>query len=468
MIGPEDSREVTMVPDGCGECTCDRRRTEGVGMDRSEQGLLTENAKESRGFSAHLKPGPSFWSMRAIAKPTIKSFIESPNYSSRDGTGIDMIVLHCTTSASAEGTISWFQDRKSQVSAHYLVDTNGDIYQMVRDEFSAWHAKASNARSIGIEHVGTTNGRLTEAQNVASAQLIRWAIAAYGIPLANVVGHRFAPGNEGTTDCPGQLFGDSTGDAIAKWVRTKVEDSLESKEFRRSPQVVVGPIARRALQLLDRVKPSTWLVKLRSDLTRIDQHVLPLPDSHGAALTALDVMTIAIEDRRFFYHPGVDLPSIAREGIKAITGRRHGGASTIDMQFVRTVTGFRAPTIQRKIYEAFLALVIQFRHTKLEILRSYLACAFFGSGLFGVNAAAQRMFNKNADELSIEEASFISAMLAYPRPLHGLPSWEQRARRRAAYAIAVFASRRARLTGPYESTHLAGLQHCSPEGSAQQ
>jgi membrane peptidoglycan carboxypeptidase len=120
------------------------------------------------------------------------------------------------------------------------------------------------------------------------------------------------------------------------------------------------------------------------------------------------------------------------------------------MQFVRTVTGFRAPTVKRKVYEASLALAIQFRHKKLEILRSYLACAYFGSGLIGADAAAQRIFNKNADRLGIEEAALISAMLAYPRPLHGLPRWEQRARRRAAYAVAVFARRKRRLAGPYE------------------
>lgn len=383
-------------------------------------------------------------------KPAIKSFIESPNYSSRNGASINMIVLHCTTAATVEGTINWFLDRKSQVSAHYVVDKNGDIYQMVRDECSAWHAKAINSRSIGIEHVGTATDRLTDAQSMASAQLVRWLAAAYGIPAANVMGHRFAPCNEGTTDCPNHLFGDATADAVAEWVKTNVADAWGSRESRRSRQVAAEPGARSGLERPDWAKPSTWFVRLRSDLSRIDQNVRPLPQSPAAALTALELMTIAIEDRRFFHHPGVDAFSILREAIKVLRGRKHGGASTIDMQFVRTVTGYRAPTMQRKMYEAFLALVIQSRHKKLEILRSYLACAFFGSGLIGANAAAQRVFNKDADRLSMEEASFISAMLAYPRPLDGLPRWEQRARRRAAYAVAVFGRRKGRLTGRYE------------------
>jgi hypothetical protein len=397
---------------------------------------------------------------RAIEKPAIKSFIESPNTSSRNGASINMIVLHSTAAATVEGTIAWFLDRKSQVSAHYVVDKNGDIFQMVSDDRSAWHAKAINSRSIGIEHVATASDRLTDAQSMASAQLVRWLAATYGIPAANVMGHGFAPCNEGTTGCPNHLFGEATEDAVAAWVNTNVADALGPKaprsgrQSKGSRQDGAEPVARSASQLPGWVKPSMGFARLRSDLSRIDQNVWrldvrPSQQSPETRLTALELMTIAIEDRRFFHHPGVDALSFLREAIKMLRGRKHGGASTIDMQFVRTVTGYRAPTMKRKLYEAFLALVIQSRHKKIEILRSYLACAFFGSGLIGANAAAQRVFNKDADRLSMEEASFISAMLAYPRPLRGLPRWEQRARRRAAYAVAVYEVRKGKLTGPY-------------------
>jgi hypothetical protein len=403
---------------------------------------------------------------RVIVKPAIKSFIESPNYSSRNGAKIDMIVLHCTTAATVWGTIGWFLNRESQVSAHYVVDKNGDTYQMVRDECSAWHAKSVNARSIGIELVGTATDRVTDAQDMASAQLVRWLAAAYRIPGANVLGHRFAPGNEGTTDCPNHLFGDATAEAVAEWVNTNVADALGWKESGSGRRVVAEPVAHGALQPTGRAGPSAWLARLRSDLSRIDRNVRPLPPSPTVALTALELMTIALEDRRFFYHFGIDLRSVVRETLKALTGRKHGGASTIDMQFVRTVTGFRAPTIRRKIYEGFLALLIQFRHKKLEILRSYLDCAFFGSGLIGAEAAAQRVFSKSADRLSLEEASFISAMLAYPRPQHGLPRWEKRARRRAAYAVEVFAARKGRLAGGYEIAPPEGEGKGTGEGGA--
>lgn len=386
----------------------------------------------------------------APVKPAVKSFIESPNSSSRNGAEIDMIVLHCSTAATVEGTIHWFLNRNSRVSAHYIIDKNGDIYQMVRDDLSAWHAKTANSRSIGIEHVGTAADHLTDAQSRASGVLVRWLAAEYGVPAAKVVGHRFAPGNEGTTDCPNHLFGEDTAEAVAVWVNANVGDDAGSREPRKRRRVQAQNVRRRALQLPKWATPSTWFARLRSDLSRIDQYVGVAPQPRATALTSLELMTIAIEDRRFFHHPGVDARSVLRETLRVLTGRKHGGASTIDMQFVRTVTGFRAPTVKRKVYEAFLALAIQFRHRKIEILRSYLACAYFGSGLIGANAAAQRLFRKNADRLSLEEASLISAMLAYPRPLHGLPRWEQRAQRRAAYAMAVFARRKRRLAGPYE------------------
>jgi hypothetical protein len=154
-----------------------------------------------------------------ISKPVIKGFIQSPNYSSRNGTRIDMVVLHCTTSSTVGGTINWFLNRQSQVSAHYIIDRNGDIYQMVPDSDCAWHAKSANRRSIGIEHVGSGADRLTQEQSAASVDLVRWLMSTYDVPVANIVGHRFAPGNEGTTSCPDHLFGEPTEQAVTEWVR---------------------------------------------------------------------------------------------------------------------------------------------------------------------------------------------------------------------------------------------------------
>lgn len=156
-----------------------------------------------------------------IDKPVIKQFIQSPNRSSRNGVKIDMVVMHFTDGPTARGAIDRFLrqvDPHGRVSAHYIIDRNGDIYQMVADDDKAWHAKAANPRSIGIEHVAVENQLMSPEQEKSSVALVGWLIATYSIPLSHVLGHRFAPGNAGTTDCPNHLFGDATRAAVDAWV----------------------------------------------------------------------------------------------------------------------------------------------------------------------------------------------------------------------------------------------------------
>lgn len=158
-------------------------------------------------------------------KPAIKQFIQSPNHSCRNGVRIDKIVVHCTE-ASLAGTIQEFQkagDR--QVSAHYVIDRNGDIYQMVSDSDRANHCMGANESSIGIEHVGTETDSLTAPQAAASVALIRWLLEQYDIPRTNIFGHDFAPGysRSGGTSCPDRLFGPVHSQAtIAAWVEANV------------------------------------------------------------------------------------------------------------------------------------------------------------------------------------------------------------------------------------------------------
>jgi N-acetylmuramoyl-L-alanine amidase len=159
------------------------------------------------------------------AKPAIKQFIQSPNHSCRNGARIDKIVLHCTE-ASLAGTIAEFQKSGGrQVSAHYVIDRNGDIYQMVSDSDRANHCMGANENSIGIEHVGAETEALTAPQAAASAALIRWLLEQYHIPRTNIFGHDFTPGycRPGGTSCPDKLFG-ATHDqgTIAAWVEANV------------------------------------------------------------------------------------------------------------------------------------------------------------------------------------------------------------------------------------------------------
>lgn len=189
---------------------------------------------------------------------------------------------------------------------------------------------------------------------------------------------------------------------------------------------------------LKRWRLRSFLLQLNLDLftvhRAVDRSTLYAPKT----LSNLELMTIVLEDRRFASHCGVDWKSAIREALRALTLRRHGGASTIDMQFVRTCTGYKQRTLGRKIYEAVLARLIQYRYSKRLILRSYLRVAFFGSKLRGARAASMKVFGKSPDDLTIEEAAFLASMLVYPRPLAPTDGWTSRVNRRAEYGVRVY------------------------------
>ncbi len=147
-------------------------------------------------------------------KPRIKEFIKSPNFGSRNGARITSIVVHYTATADVGSVIRHFQNPapggkpEDAVSAHYVIDKNGDIYQMVNDGDKAWHAVHANASSIGIEHVAEPGDQLTPGQEKASVALIRWLMSEYKIPKESIQAHRQII----ATPCPGNIFGDATND----------------------------------------------------------------------------------------------------------------------------------------------------------------------------------------------------------------------------------------------------------------
>ena len=89
----------------------------------------------------------------------------------------NMVVLHITEGANAAGTIEWFKQSsgKSAVSAHFVIDRDGTVYQLVSIADTAWHCNAANGHTIGIEHAAIS-GKLmaTEEQYAASAMLVKW------------------------------------------------------------------------------------------------------------------------------------------------------------------------------------------------------------------------------------------------------------------------------------------------------
>ena len=108
---------------------------------------------------------------------------------------------------------------------------------------------------------------------------------------------------------------------------------------------------------------------------------------------------IAIEDRRFYSHYGVDPLGIARAAVANVLHRGVSqGGSTLTQQLAKNLFLTQERTLQRKLQEVELALWLERKHSKTEILELYLNRVYFGSGAYGVEAAAQRYFGKPAQE----------------------------------------------------------------------
>ncbi len=192
---------------------------------------------------------------------------------------------------------------------------------------------------------------------------------------------------------------------------------------------------RRELPSLKR-----WLIDLNRDLLDIHGSIDPYA-VYNKKLTAFERSVVVLEDRRFFSHMGIDWRAICREIAKACLLRRAGGASTIDMQFVRTVTGHRERKMARKLREMLLAYIIQFRYSKIEILRSYLAIAYFGTGLRGAESASFTLYDKPSSELDIGASAKLAALLVFPRPAVQTPKWQTKHLRRANHVEAAYVRR---------------------------
>jgi LysM repeat protein len=171
-----------------------------------------------------------------IRKPPIKAFIQSPHHSSRAGADIDTIFVHYTTAGTFESTKNHFLNPASEVSAHYIIDKNGDIYQMVQDADKAWHASSANQTSIGIEHVAKVGDRLTAAQEKSSVNLIKWLMTEYKIPKENIKAHKQVI----STSCPGNIFGDDSEDTNVPKFKAWVAKNF-SNNVRPTPQPLSPP-----------------------------------------------------------------------------------------------------------------------------------------------------------------------------------------------------------------------------------
>lgn len=141
---------------------------------------------------------------------------------------------------------------------------------------------------------------------------------------------------------------------------------------------------------------------------------------------------LVLEDKRFFKHCGFDLVAIVRAMLSNILTNRKSGASTIEQQLVRTITGHRQRTLSRKILEIYLAYIVSSHYSKTDILKAYAHFAYYGRNSTGIINASKTFFGKPLDLLNEEQLYILASSLRYPRS--DSKSWFFKAYNRALYA----------------------------------
>ena len=180
---------------------------------------------------------------------------------------------------------------------------------------------------------------------------------------------------------------------------------------------------------------SHWISQLPDTenlLAYAPSHDITLIDSHGRTIARRGLVQgeyvqvgelpnyvtnafIAIEDRRFRTHFGIDPWGIARALFADIReGAFVQGGSTITQQLAKNLFLKPDRTFERKIEEAILALYLETRYSKDEILTLYLNRVYFGAGVYGIEAAAEKFFNKRAADLSLTEAAILAGVVKAP------------------------------------------------------
>ena len=148
-------------------------------------------------------------------------------------------------------------------------------------------------------------------------------------------------------------------------------------------------------------------------------------DTGGAAIRVADLPPylpkafVAIEDRRFYQHYGIDPAGIARALVANVFHRGGGvqGGSTLTQQLAKNVFLTQERTMSRKIQEAILALWLEHKYSKTQILELYLNRVYFGSGSYGVEAAALHYFGHGAAKVSVAEAAMLAGLMKAPTKL---------------------------------------------------
>ncbi|MBD5786145.1 transglycosylase domain-containing protein [Cellulosimicrobium terreum] len=220
---------------------------------------------------------------------------------------------------------------------------------------------------------------------------------------------------------------------LAAGANTATDSALEV--FDELPEdLEPGPLAE-----LSRVYANDGKTELATFYTE-NRIVVPLDNVSDNMKHAV----IAIEDKRFYEHGGVDLEGIPRAAVNNVLKRPTQGASTLTQQYVKNVLIEQAvrndddlgvweakeDSLSRKAREAKLAISLEKRMTKDEILQGYLNIAQFGTSVYGVETAAQHYFSKSSKDLSVVEAATIAGVTKAPSSYDPIRHPEEAQRRR--------------------------------------
>lgn len=141
---------------------------------------------------------------------------------------------------------------------------------------------------------------------------------------------------------------------------------------------------------------------------------------------------VSIEDHRFYDHFGLDPIGMARAAVvNTFAGEVRQGGSTITQQLAKLMFLSSERTFKRKVQEAMIALWLEHRLSKDEILVRYLNKVYLGAGAYGIDGAAQRYFNKSARELTLAESAMLAGLIRAPSflaPTHNIEAARERAR----------------------------------------
>jgi penicillin-binding protein 1A len=173
---------------------------------------------------------------------------------------------------------------------------------------------------------------------------------------------------------------------------------------------------------------TTWAIPDRAPnikIVSVDGQLVANRGMSGGEAVGLHEMSpyipqavIAIEDRRFYSHFGIDPIGLARAVVTNILGGHFSqGGSTLTQQLAKNLFLKPDRTLERKVQEVLLALWLEHKHSKDQILEMYLNRVYFGSGAYGVEAASRRYFGKSARDVTLSEAALLAGLLKAPSRL---------------------------------------------------